>query len=133
MSTTRSLIYILTSRRYITRRDGSPLMDALILWRNGALRSKFAQVSSRPVSPGRSDDGDLSEPLPLDTPSERGSTPTDQSSTRKPSSSSWARWWRRRDTDNSRPDLRPVNSAPSGVVGHVPLRVSLSILSDNLL
>ena len=108
--------------RYITRHDGSPLMDALSLWRDGALRSKYAQVSSRPVSPGRSDDGDLSEPLPLDTPSESGSARIDQSppnSARKPSSSSWVRWWRRRETDNSRPELRPVNSAPSEVVGYL--------------
>ncbi|KAI0796995.1 Lipin/Ned1/Smp2-domain-containing protein [Abortiporus biennis] len=106
--------------QYITRRDGSPLIDAIALWREGALRSKSANqlISSRPVSPAASDrvrraqSVDSNEPLSGDE-----STPTKAQPEKKPSSSSWVRWWSRsrKESESSRPDLRPTNSAPSTV------------------
>ncbi|KAI0092200.1 Lipin/Ned1/Smp2-domain-containing protein [Irpex rosettiformis] len=100
--------------RYITRGDGSPLMEALALWREAAL-TQAPQVSSRPVSPEPSDRRDRSrtsgdEALSGDEkPNEPTTTPPV-----KPSSSSWVRWWSRsRRSDTIRPSLRPAISAPS--------------------
>ncbi|TCD69995.1 hypothetical protein EIP91_005245 [Steccherinum ochraceum] len=111
---------------YVTQQDGSPLMGALAVWREGALRSKSGLLSSRPVSPEASDrvrrpSVDISE---LPTPDEQPLTEQktgEQDPAKKPSSSSWVRWWSRRgrETDAARPELRPVSSAP-GRTGKVP-------------
>ena len=117
-----TIAYVLLAR-YITRQDGSPLMDALVLWRQAALDQGGApQASSRAASPtpySDTDDNALSgdESRPERPALGRSSTVGDEgkASTPKPSSSSWIRWWSRRtaDSTNGRPELRPANSAPS--------------------
>ncbi|TFY64494.1 hypothetical protein EVJ58_g2591 [Rhodofomes roseus] len=115
---------------YITRQDGSPLMDALVLWRDAALRGKLARSPSRSPSlsweerrsrlknideevPYASDE----EPLHMDrTKSDMsGSTVTEK--TPPPSSSSWVRWWSRsrNEEPTQRPNFKSMNTAPSTV------------------
>ncbi|KAI0080626.1 LNS2-domain-containing protein [Panus rudis PR-1116 ss-1] len=109
--------------KYITRRDGSPLMHALAVWRERALRSKTSQLaSSRPVSPSPSPRRARSvDSVDERMPEEKVQFPTDpkkeRPTTTKPSSSSWVRWWSRsrREDDSARPELRPVSSAPTDV------------------
>lgn len=105
--------------RYITRRDGSPLMDALELWRQAALKGG-PQVSSRPVSPMEDEDRRL-RTTSMDTEDnlsnmeQQANGQADQ--TAKPTSSSWVRWWSRsRRADTIRPELRPASSEPPDVV-----------------
>ena len=109
---------------YITQHDNSPLMNALVVWREGALRTKSGSglLSSRPVSPEAAER--LRRPSSGDFDAAEFKPPSDQKAeelppplpvAKKPSSSSWVRWWSRsrRDTDASRPELRPANSEPS--------------------
>ncbi|KAL6305763.1 Lipin/Ned1/Smp2-domain-containing protein [Sparassis latifolia] len=112
---------------YITRRDASPLMDALVIWRESARNGKLARFSSRSPSPGRSDERsrlkEIEEEI-LDRPQiNRTSTDTSDNAApatittvsgqaEKASSSPWVRWWSRSRREASRPDLRPSNSAP---------------------
>lgn len=104
---------------YITRRDGSQLLVALVTWRDAAL-AKPTNVST------------LSEEEPLSSSDERESEDTTDKSTPK-KASSWVRWWRssRSDTTKmpttatanskeppspSRPNLVPSASAPADQV-----------------
>ncbi|KAI0340913.1 LNS2-domain-containing protein [Trametopsis cervina] len=100
--------------RYITRSDGSPLMEALQLWREAAL-TKDPQVSSRPVSPSLEDDrelGNTSGDEALSGDEQSGAQA--EASPVKPSSSSWGRWWSRsKRSDTIRPELKQTSSAPS--------------------
>ncbi|KAG6896632.1 hypothetical protein C0992_007038 [Termitomyces sp. T32_za158] len=107
--------------QYITRRDGSPLMNALVVWRNATLQQRALQPPSRPTSPVS--DGDINEirpttpPLPSDEqqpeerhhhrsksepPEEAQGTPT----------SSWVRWWSRSKKtvapNEEQPDTAPL-------------------------
>lgn len=112
--------------RYVTPKDGSPLIEAISLWRDGALRSKTAQLSSRPVSPSpppdrsrRAQSMDFEQSSPIDEQNEEGDTDLRSSQpVKKPTSSSWARWWSRsrRETEAPRPELRPTDSAPPAIV-----------------
>lgn len=110
--------------RYITRQDNSPLMEALVLWREAALEKGAPEASSRAVSPAPySDTEDVmlsgSESRPQRPALQRASTTEDgHPIAPKPSSSSWIRWWSRRTADSTgaRPDLRPMSSAPSNLV-----------------
>ncbi|CCM00174.1 uncharacterized protein FIBRA_02202 [Fibroporia radiculosa] len=113
---------------YITRKDGSPLMDALVLWRDAALHGQLAQSQSRSPSPG-AQLKDIQEEASYSDEERRqlkrssanlsGTTmfaPTNGDiAAPRPSSSSWVRWWSRsRRTENAqRPDLRAMNTAPS--------------------
>ena len=85
--------------RYITRRDGSPLMDCLVKWREGALAKP---VNARVIE----------EEEPLSSSDEREPvTEQEVASPPKKSSSSWVRWWRSsRTTEPTRPN--PVASTP---------------------
>ncbi|KLO19940.1 LNS2-domain-containing protein [Schizopora paradoxa] len=103
--------------KYITRRDGSQLLVALVTWRDAAL-AKPANAST------------LSEEEPLSSSDEREPEDTTDNSTPK-KTSSWVRWWRssRSDTTKvpttstassktsppspSRPNLVPSASAPA--------------------
>ncbi|KAI0375900.1 LNS2-domain-containing protein [Pilatotrama ljubarskyi] len=111
--------------KYIRRKDGSPLMDALVTWRDSALRDKHSHLSSRPTSPSpisedeavksEGDEPDLEERRPKRSVTAIGNeTSADSSPGRAPTSSSWVRWWSRsRRTETSRPDLSHTNSEPS--------------------
>ncbi|EMD40588.1 hypothetical protein CERSUDRAFT_130588 [Gelatoporia subvermispora B] len=99
---------------YITRQDGSPLMDALVLWRKSALRNKALHLPSRSTSPA-SRLGDIEEETPgaqnaTNEISEASVQAAVDAATNqgKPSSSSWVRWWSR-----SRPDLKSAASTPT--------------------
>lgn len=77
--------------KYITRRDGSPLMDALVKWRERAL--------ARPANARA-----LEEEEPLSSEDER---PPEKKEQPKKTSSSWVRWWR-----SSRTDTTPTKPVP---------------------
>lgn len=125
-----------STNRYITRKDGSPLMDALVLWREAALHGKLARSPSRSPSPGyeydrRSRLKGIEEESPYSDHEGRNSARSSadmsgttisggdnadgQTTTSRPSSSSWVRWWSRSRREE-RPDLRSMNTAPSSVV-----------------
>ncbi|KAF9814396.1 hypothetical protein IEO21_05130 [Rhodonia placenta] len=116
---------------YITRKDGSPLMDALLLWRDAALRGKLASspTPSRSPSPGHSprSSSDMSESTVVGRDS-------DTRSTASPYSSSWVRWWgrSRRAETAQRPDLRPMNTAPSTMVRSVCYQRSATAVEPGL-
>ncbi|THH29663.1 hypothetical protein EUX98_g4516 [Antrodiella citrinella] len=105
---------------YITQQDGSPLMGALAVWREGAMSdAQSGLLSSRPVSPAANDRLRRGSSAGLDdTPTAKSElSQRDQASlttAKKPSSTSWVRWWSRsrRETESGRPELRPINSEP---------------------
>lgn len=129
--------------RYIIRQDASPLMESLCVWRESAIKNRYSHRLSRSVSSGldgelsrmqeeedenwSSDDRGVSKrsTTELYTPVHKTVTESldgSPSTSGKPSSSSWARWWSRsRQAETPRPDLKPVNSAPSDVVRIHPL------------
>lgn len=102
--------------RYITRNDGSPLTDALVLWRTDALQSPSKDLPSRAPSPSFSppefEDEPLSSSDERDEIRRSDSEPIEVS--KKPTSSSWSRWWTRSRTSvdgelsskSKRPEMR---------------------------
>ncbi|KAF7792895.1 hypothetical protein EIP86_003996 [Pleurotus ostreatoroseus] len=118
-----NLVMRWASDTYITREDNSPLMDALFMWREAAL-TKDLQMSSRPVSP-MSDDDRRRRTRSMDTedalssgdeqlPHPKRSVTTDPATPqKKPSSSSWVRWWSRsRRNEDALPEMRALHSEP---------------------
>ncbi len=111
--------------RYIRREDHSPLMDALFMWREAAL-AKDPQVSSRPISPV-SDDDRRQRVQSMDSEDayssgderpihpKRAATADQVQPQKKPSSSSWVRWWSRSrlNDDSALPEMRPLRSEPT--------------------
>ncbi|KAL4264491.1 lipin family protein [Pleurotus pulmonarius] len=131
---------------YITQDDGSPLKDALSLWRQAALQESASRFPPRPISPvsdeeeGDEDSARFSERTPLTTsperkhhdraksePPETGLSPP---TSRKPTSSSWVRWWSLSRTvtndptptssHSGRPEIRESSSAPPEPEVHSP-------------
>ncbi|OAX33778.1 LNS2-domain-containing protein, partial [Rhizopogon vinicolor AM-OR11-026] len=116
--------------QYITREDGSPLMDALRLWVEKAPREPSRALSEPPSfmrdqPESRMDEreeepvtgGDEQEPVSSSSGDERGGKRAESEPPephRKPTSSSWVRWWiRSRDiTEADRPPLRVSNTLP---------------------
>ncbi|KAI9000775.1 LNS2-domain-containing protein [Trametes punicea] len=115
--------------KYIRRQDGSPLMEALVTWRESALRDQqSSHLSSRSPSlqPLSEDEAIKSEG---DEPASEGRRPkrsitsignetaADSAASRAaPTSSSWVRWWSRsRRTETARPDFNHTNSEPPAV------------------
>lgn len=103
--------------RYITRNDGSPLMEALVRWRSTTLAKRASGDMLRPISPpppegeyadntghkiherSKSDGAHLVAEK-KGAPSKEGQ---EQGAAKKPASSSWSAWWsrsRRKDTMN---------------------------------
>ncbi|KAG2145770.1 Lipin/Ned1/Smp2-domain-containing protein [Suillus clintonianus] len=122
--------------QYITREDGSPLMDALRLWVENAPREPSRAMSEPPLSIAeerephidhREDDrvSSVDEREPVSSGEMRRADSEPPESYRKPTSSSWVRWWSRsRDiTEADRPPLRVSNTSPmeSSLPKHVPL------------
>ncbi|KAF9006636.1 Lipin/Ned1/Smp2-domain-containing protein [Cyathus striatus] len=105
--------------RYISRNDGSPLMDSLIHWREAALQYREnAALPSRPVSPMSDDEERPPTPSSLSATEELKEDEATQSR-KKPTSSSWVQWWsrsRRQDNEaknkGDRPELRGTASEP---------------------
>ncbi|KAG1735729.1 Lipin/Ned1/Smp2-domain-containing protein [Suillus paluster] len=115
--------------QYITREDGSPLMDALRLWVENAPKEPSRAMSEPPplmeeepqsLMDEREEEEQVSsadEQEPVSSGDERELKRADSEppeSHRKPMSSSWARWWSRsRDiTEADRPILRASNTLP---------------------
>ncbi|KAJ3836453.1 nuclear elongation and deformation protein 1 [Lentinula raphanica] len=100
-----------TRQQFISQKDGSPLMDALILWRDSYIRRKGKRISMRPLSPTSVLSDEEQEEII------RSTSPVSDTETRKlerskseppesikelttvkpppPTSSSWVQWWRR--------------------------------------
>ncbi|TFK55615.1 LNS2-domain-containing protein [Heliocybe sulcata] len=96
--------------KYITRQDGSPLMDALGVWRASALRDKSGSTTPRSgVNSIRMPSLDDRATLSADSPRQR--------------TSSWISWWSRSRTSSGikqeipgkagRPGLREIHSVPA--------------------
>lgn len=113
------LVLCLEDDKYITRADNSPLMEALLLWRQAALKKGPPQASSRAVSPAPFSDeegavsGDEARPRrPSLVRSSNGTEGMPPAS--KPSSSSWIRWWSRRTVDSATTTSRPGSQQGKG-------------------
>lgn len=106
-----------TDKRYITREECSPLMDALRLWVTAAREDRIAVLPSSPLSPtlppSRTEQQPLSSSDEREGPKRAGSEPT-QVPSRKSVSSSWARWWNRSREipESERPVLRDAAAVP---------------------
>ncbi|KIK96054.1 hypothetical protein PAXRUDRAFT_826363 [Paxillus rubicundulus Ve08.2h10] len=101
-----------TGGQYITREDGSPLMDALQLWWTSAPREDHLIELPLPLpSPSPPPSPTSGHDRPKRTDSEPLEAPS-----RKPTSSSWVRWWSRsRDIiESERPPLREAVTLPLG-------------------
>ncbi|KAJ7632102.1 Lipin/Ned1/Smp2-domain-containing protein [Mycena rosella] len=114
--------------QYITRSDGSPLMDALVLWRDALVKQTTDGIPLRPTSPASDEEDAKSVP---DTPSDdeeqrqrhnrSKSEPPEQAPKGKPTSSSWVQWWSRSKRGQTegppgkedRPHLPSTASAPA--------------------
>ncbi|KAH0587899.1 hypothetical protein H2248_006651 [Termitomyces sp. 'cryptogamus'] len=91
--------------QYITRNDGSPLMNALVVWRNATLQQRVIQPTLRPTSPVSDEEINdirpVSPPLlsddqqPEDKYHHRSRSEPPEEAQGKPMSSSWVRWWSR--------------------------------------
>ncbi|KAG5639717.1 hypothetical protein H0H81_005900 [Sphagnurus paluster] len=97
--------------QYITRNDGSPLMNALLIWRDAALQFKAQQPPSHPTSPlSDEESNNVQSPSPPPSSDEQPDEQPDVQEDRlhhrskseppekpqgKPSSSSWSQWWSR--------------------------------------
>lgn len=122
--------------QYITREDGSPLMDALKLWVENAPKEPSRAMSEPPLAiTGERDPGvdqmevsSADEREQVSSGDEREIKRADSEppeSHMKPTSSSWVRWWNRsRDiTEADRPPLRVSNTSPmeSTLSKHAPV------------
>jgi phosphatidate phosphatase LPIN len=114
-------------RRFISRKDSSPLLPALIVWRQSTLRAAVGATSEEePLS--SSDERDFLRPAVELQPAV------------KTSRSSWRLgWWRSRSArevtthvtgskeptsgtaSSQRPGLQPASSAPDSMVGMFPM------------
>ncbi|KAJ7167559.1 nuclear elongation and deformation protein 1 [Mycena filopes] len=131
--------------QYITRSDGSPLMAALVLWRDALVKQATQGIPIRPTSP-MSDEEDAAKSVP-DTPTEdesdphlrygrsKSEPPEAALNGGKPTSSSWVQWWSRSKrgptptTKDDRPPLPWTASAPgpSDSKQPIPKRASTEI------
>ncbi|KAG2105051.1 Lipin/Ned1/Smp2-domain-containing protein [Suillus discolor] len=125
--------------QYITREDGSPLMDALRLWVENAPKELSRAMSEPPPAITEARDqgveqreeemaSSADEQEPVSSGDEREMKRADSEppeAHRKPTSSSWVRWWiRSRDiTEADRPPLRVSNTSPmeAPLPKHAPL------------
>ncbi|KAF8914240.1 Lipin/Ned1/Smp2-domain-containing protein [Gymnopilus junonius] len=124
--------------QYITRKDGSPLMDALVHWRSSALKKRASGDALRPVSPPppsqvKQQDGEevetshdfaesksqppsTADPRPAKEDekklAEATTTQQRQIPAKKPTSSSWVQWW-------SRSRSSEIPSSANNANGHV--------------
>jgi len=108
------------SFRYITRSDGSPLMDALSKWRQSTLKHRNQGTVSRSPSPAASAKSDDEEPL---SSGDEGTKDGPQVQNARTTSLSWIRWWNRskrtrgsseQRTTDARPTLPERSSEPPG-------------------
>ncbi|KAG6850907.1 hypothetical protein H0H93_006733 [Arthromyces matolae] len=138
------LVISWAGNQYITRSDCSPLMDALVVWRNSTLRQQALNLASppsspvfdedtsdiRPVSPSLSEDEQQHE----ERHHQRSKSEPPEKVQGKPTSSSWVRWWNRSSkkavpkildeelasSQTERPVVRGTSSAPASNVVAAP-------------
>ncbi|KAJ8507390.1 hypothetical protein ONZ45_g10251 [Pleurotus djamor] len=129
---------------YITQDDGSPLKDALRLWRRAALQEQEMRFPPRPISP-ISDEEEEPE-LPPESPDEASDSQTlptperkqhdrakseppeaalSNSPGRKPTSTSWVRWWSLSRSVTNDATTSPMSGRPG-------LRESSSVSENEL-
>ncbi|KAJ4479152.1 nuclear elongation and deformation protein 1 [Lentinula aciculospora] len=103
-----------TRQQFISQRDGSPLMDALVIWRDSYIRRKGKRVSIRPISPTSAlsdeDQEEVNRISPLsdiegkklalersrsEPPEAMKEISAGGPKSPPPTSSSWVQWWRR--------------------------------------
>ncbi|KAJ7068630.1 LNS2-domain-containing protein [Mycena amicta] len=127
--------------QYITRGDGSPLMDALVLWRNALVKQTSAGIPLRPTSPDGSEDDSSTPGTPTDDEGEAEkrhqrakSEPPEPAPKERPTSSSWVQWWSRSKrgnvpTKDDRPPMPWTTSAPNTNDANLPIpkRVSTDV------
>lgn len=115
--------------RYITRKDESPLMRALVIWRDAYLQRQASEdIDERPSSPLSDEDegaksgeeegtSTLAESPSFHNSRAQSEPPeTPGQSAKPPTSSSWVQWWsrsRRTQEKSERPSLKGTASAPS--------------------
>ncbi|KAH9482509.1 Nuclear elongation and deformation protein 1 [Psilocybe cubensis] len=147
------------NHQYITRSDGSPLMDSLIIWRSSVIRKRESGDSLRPVSPPPppAETSVVSEDELSYEPSEQKShgrakseSPSaadirqqdekaepasqGQGSAPKPTSSSWVQWWnrsRRKDASDAKGYSNVLNPKNDTSTSSLPLPASNTFLKDN--
>lgn len=122
-------------KQYITRREQSPLMDALPLWVSMAREDRLAALPTPPASP--SPPPSRTEREPFSSSDERGELKRADSEppgvpTRQSTSSSWVRWWSRsRDIpDSERPVLREAGTMPLDQVNTPYLSLRRDLLTS---
>jgi hypothetical protein len=93
--------------RYITRSDGSPLMDVLSKWRQSTLEHRNQGAVSRSPSPAASAKGDDEEPL------SSGDEGTNQVQNARTTSLSWIRWWNRSQRTRASSEKRGAETRPA--------------------
>ncbi|KAJ7228307.1 nuclear elongation and deformation protein 1 [Mycena pura] len=111
--------------QYIARSDGSPLMDALVFWREALVRQTKAGIPLRPTSPASDESSEEDGKSPPGTPTydddkqyynRSMSEPPEQVLKERPTSTSWVRWWSRSKhatpAKDDRPPLPWTASAP---------------------
>ncbi|KAG6854354.1 hypothetical protein C0991_007859 [Blastosporella zonata] len=150
------LIIRWAGNEYISRGDGSQLMQALVVWRDATLKQKALRPPSRPTSPVSDEEiNDLPSPPPSsDEQSEerhhhRSKSEPPEKVQGKPTSTSWVKWWSRsgqkKETKEveeleqapalmtERPGIRGTNSAPLEMVeGRSAQHVDLKRLSRDI-
>ncbi|KAG6861570.1 hypothetical protein C0995_014866 [Termitomyces sp. Mi166 len=126
--------------QYITRSDGSPLMNALVVWRNTTLQQRALQPPSRPTSPVSDEDNDIrliSPPLtsdeqqPEDRHHHRSKSEPPEEAQRKPTSSSWVRWWSRSSKKSIAPNQEEPEKVPPVKNERPGIRESFSAPTEN--
>ncbi|KAK0206929.1 nuclear elongation and deformation protein 1 [Desarmillaria ectypa] len=111
--------------QYIRYGDGSPLVQALRLWRNEYLRQRdIGMTPTRPSSP-LSDDDEAVKSRISDSSGVSETTPT--GNRKPPTSSSWVQWWSR--SRRGTPSSTPSNGKP----GSPELRESVSVPLESTL
>ncbi|PBL02970.1 LNS2-domain-containing protein [Armillaria gallica] len=105
--------------QYIKQGDGSPLVQALRLWRNAYLLQRDTGITpTRPSSP-LSDDDEAVKPGVNGSSSNSETTPA--GNRKPPTSSSWVQWWSRSRRGT------PSNTSSNGKPGRPELRESVSV------
>ncbi|KAG6832181.1 hypothetical protein H0H92_004913 [Tricholoma furcatifolium] len=111
--------------QYITRNDGSPLMHALVSWRNATLQEIAQRFSSRPTSPVSEEENDDIRPLSPPPSSDEQppeeeryhyrskSEPPEKVQGKPPTSTSWVRWWSRSGKKTDTKEENVLEQAPA--------------------
>ncbi|KAH6914816.1 nuclear elongation and deformation protein 1 [Coprinopsis sp. MPI-PUGE-AT-0042] len=128
VSNPRLVIRWIGVEQYVTRQDGSPLMDSLVHWRKAAIQRRASGHNERPVSPASDESrpasprvdpdselsGDEGSEKPQTGPSSSDKADQEGGAGNKPTSRSWVQWWRRSRYEDAaaRPAMPASRSSP---------------------